>query len=137
LLGDPYLLLFAQESFGRQTAAPKWFRSWNPIPFNDDSASLQLQTAGPSNSLRYADIAEPIDIEIGLDHRFISTGAWGQPMAARGAWLGDATFLIEYQFVGQAEPGTFEFTFSDDVAGMEFQKLTTDTNQWSRADRVD
>jgi hypothetical protein len=39
--------------------------------------------------------------------------------------------------VGQAERGTFEFIFTDDAAGMEFQELTTRTRRWSRADRVD
>ena len=55
-------------------------------------------------------------------------------MAARGDWLGAHTFLIEYQFVGQSDRGTFQFTFTDGVAGMEFRELTTGTNEFSKAD---
>jgi hypothetical protein len=118
---------FRSNDFGNRSFA---------LSFGDDSASLRLDVSGPLNPFRYTDTGEPINIEIGLDDRFVITEAWGQPMVARGAWLGDDTLLIEFQFIGQTGRGTFEFTFTDDVASMEFRELTNGTNQWSTANRV-
>jgi hypothetical protein len=116
--------------------------SWFTISFGDDSATLQLGVAGPPSPfperhLWWEDVGEPVEFEIGLDGRFIIDEAWGQPMASRGAWLDDDTFLIEYQIIGETVEGTYSFTFTDDVVDLAFEDLTYNTFQRSQADRVD
>jgi CubicO group peptidase (beta-lactamase class C family) len=115
--------------------------SWFAISFGDDSATLQLGVAGPPSlrlepHLWFEDVGEPVEFEVGLDGRFIVDEAWGQPMASRGAWLDDDTFMIEYQIIGETVEGTYTFTFTDDVADLAFEDLATNRVQKSEADRV-
>lgn len=115
--------------------------SWFTISFGADSASLQLSVAGPPSPrpethLWFEDVGEPVEFEVGLDGRFIIDEAWGQPMASRGAWLDDNTFLIEYQIIGETVEGTYSFTFTDDVAELSFEEGASGTFQRSEADRV-
>jgi hypothetical protein len=118
---------FRPNDFGNQ---------WFALSFGEDSASIRLDIQRPRNPFRHTDTGEPVDLKIGLDDCFIISEFWGQPIAARGTWRGDDTFLIEFQFIHLIARGTFEFTFTDDGAGMEYQELVSRTNQWSQADRV-
>ena len=115
--------------------------SWFTISFGDDSATLQLGVAGPPSlrperHLWCEDVGEPVEFEVGLDGRFIIDEAWGQPMASRGAWLDDDTFMIEYQIIGEILEGTYSFTFTDDVADVALEDLESKRYQKSEADRV-
>lgn len=75
----------------------------------------------------------PTDIQVGLDGRFMIDKA--QPIALRGTWRGDDTFVVEYQMIGQVERGTVEFIFEDDVAHVTTREPATGTIQSAIADR--
>lgn len=77
----------------------------------------------------------PGEIEVGMDGRFVTDEA--RPVALRGAWRDDSTFVIEYQVIGQVERGTLEFTFEDDVAHVTAREPTTGTIESSTADRAE
>jgi CubicO group peptidase (beta-lactamase class C family) len=74
------------------------------------------------------------EIEVGMDGRFVIDEA--RPVALRGAWRDDNTFVIEYQVIGQVERGTLEFTFEDDVAEVTAREPATGTIESSTADRA-
>ena len=58
------------------------------------------------------------------------------PVALRGAWRDDNTFVIEYQVIGQVERGTLEFTFEGDVVDVTAREPATGTIESSTADRA-
>lgn len=107
------------------------------LSFNEASASLRLDVDFAVNPLRFSDSDEPIDIEIGLDGRFLTAEMWGQLIAARGTWQGDDTFVVESQMIGQADRTTFEFDFGDGIATVVVQDRIAGSTLQLLADLVD
>lgn len=84
-------------------------------------AALEVQFGGGSAVVELEDGSGKSRLEVGLDGRFLINDSPGlsndfpgePPMALRGTWQSDDTFLVEYQSIGANRRGTWEFTFDD------------------------
>ncbi len=119
---------------------------WFTLTFDDDSARLEFAGllgelgAVPPEVLAllgYRDLDKPIEIEVGLDGRFVIDEAWGRQWASRGTWVTESTFLIEYHIIGQVQRGSFRIRFEDDLAHLSFREERSGVVQASTAERTD
>lgn len=92
------------------------------LTFGEDAAAFELHAE-----------EETVTSEIGLDRRYRITHR-EVPVASRGSWFGDDTFVVTYQQLGLATGGELQFTFVDDRADVRLRNLI-DTEKMV-ADRV-
>lgn len=88
--------------------------AWFEFEFGIDEARMQLE-----------DVDGPIDVLVGLDGVPRISDTWGHPWAFTGSWVDADTFLIEWQSVGGAGRGTFEFVFNEEGVVMVFESATS------------
>lgn len=73
------------------------------VRFTNHSAVIELETAD-----------QTMPFEIGTNGRFVyNEMAGGPPMALRGAWERDDSFVVEYYLVGELERGRWTLSFDD------------------------
>lgn len=100
------------------TDASLWLR------FQDDTAYLGLE-----------EDSAPFEVEIALDGRFIVGDTI--PLAARGRWLAEDTFAVEFRIIGGVERGSFQFEFTGDTAAVTYTETTAGIFAHTTAERVD
>lgn len=74
---------------------------------------IALEFGGEGAVLELGDGVEQRTFDVGLDGRYAVT-TYEVPVAMRGRWLGDDTFVISIQDVGFADPVTVQLRFVDD-----------------------
>lgn len=95
--------------------------------------SFSLEFGDESAVLDWRDEMEHARLDVGLDGRFAVTDV-GVPMAMRGEWRGDSTFVLNYQVIGIADPGTLQLRFDDDTVHVLL--TTTEVTEALTAERV-
>ena len=93
------------------------------LRFEADAAFLTVEADG-----------EPAEVEIGLDGRYARAGTF--PLALRGSWPAEDTFVIDYQVVGGVERGAFRFVFAGDTAEVTYSETTVGLVERTTAERV-
>ena len=109
------------------TAAAISGRRYMFEPNDGDFAWFEIEFGGEEARLKLEDRDGPIDVQIGLDGVPRVSDAWGNPWALAGQWVDQATLLIDWQIIGRAARGTFEFAFGDSGVVMDFKVATTGT----------
>ena len=100
----------------------------SPAPFG-------LRFAHDAAFFRLDDGGEPFELRIGLDGRFAVDDSI--PVALRGSWSAEDTFVIEFQIIGGVERGVFRFQFAGDAADVTYVENVTGIFGQTTADRVD
>lgn len=119
---------------------------WFELGFEDGIAHLSLSvdlSANPDDprptdlmAMRgYENLDQPLEVDIGLDGRFVVSDTRGQETGWRGGWLDDHTFQAEAQCIGRQthERATYRFTFDGDTAQLRIAEATSGLVQQSSA----
>ena len=97
---------------------------WFTLRFDDDTAFFGFEDDGG-----------PLEAEVGLAGRFVIDDQ--VPLALRGTWRNDATFVIEFHIIGMVERGRIVLEFEGDEARVIYHDTVLGTYEFSVADRVE
>ena len=101
-----------------------WALEANPLGIR----SLTLSFPGGVEAALELRLADRVDgpRPVGLDGvpRVSGAGRFGLPVALRGAWDGDSTFVLDYDEVGNINAYRFRLTFAGDAVGVELTERT-------------
>lgn len=120
---------------------------WFEVRFDQDPAHLTFKGAlGPDidrfppellADLGLEAVHEIVEVDIGLDGRYVSGTAWGLPSAWRGNWTSANVFRVEFHtYGGSILRGSIEFTFGDETAEVVIQEVTEQILETSSATRT-
>lgn len=101
---------------------------WFTLAFEDEFARLVIEgLAADSYEVAFRGfepVDGPIEVQIGLNGRFVIGELFGLPAGWRGQWIADDTFVVEFQVLGRTnDRGTLEFAFGGGTAHLRLQVL--------------